>query len=176
MLSLAMGWLEVVKGKYLFTLYGVEKMRRKKYKRRRKKNTQTLILLLFIGFVIVIIVAAALYQTQPSQPKQEADKFFEVFEPAPVDFYVEENGEVLVLMEFVFKLKAVEGDAHEVTVNPQGVGGAEPMDLGTMRKGENRTVYQRFSWSLHIEREEEGFPIKIPIFSIEAEGDITIYL
>ena len=149
-------------------------MRRKKYKRRGKKNTQTLILLLSIGFVIVVIIAVALYQTQPSQPKQEADEYFEIFDPVPIWFDVRENGSVLILYEISFKLKAVGGDAHLVIIQSWAMG--EPQELGTILEGDFKEVTLSSPDGYLSVKMEGKFPVSIRIGSTEAEGKITTYL
>lgn len=155
---------------------------RKKKKRRGRKDKRILLAVLAIG--VVVILAAALYQFthqgQQSEPEhKEAREYFEISDIVPVGD-LKENGSVLALNMLAFNITAIGGDATYVTVGygMDGMPTVDPPqgDLGNMTKGETVGVGLMFSFPLHITLEEEGFPIRIPVFCEEAWGDITIYL
>lgn len=151
-----------------------------KRKHGRRKHKWTLITVLIIG--VIVIFSAALYQGryqgQPSEPEQkEAKEYFEIIN-ATVDWgEFRENGSVLMIYQMSFSLKAVGGNATWVTVNHKGYYMAAPVDLGNMTKGEVKYVPLKLtSLGYVVKLTDKGFPITIPVFCEEAEGDITIYL
>lgn len=149
-------------------------------RKRRKVKKRALILLAIVSIVIIVVVMASYQGEQdeqgPSRPT--AEEYFEIFD-AIVDWPSElrENDTVLVIKYLLFKVKAVGGDAHEVTVNHQGYYFADRVDLGNMTRGEVRYVeFMIPDPGFLTTLEEEGFPIAIPIFCEEAWGDITVYI
>ena len=153
---------------------------RKRGEREEKMKKQTLTLLLIVSIVIVIVMAASYegWRGQPSEPeRKEAEEYFEIFD-AGVDWgELRENDSVLIIYQLHFSLKAVGGNATYVTVNHKGYYLAEPVDLGNMTTGEVRWGQLTIPEPGYlVELTDEGFPIEIPVFCEEAEGNITVYL
>lgn len=149
-------------------------------RKRRKVKKRALILLAIVSIVIIVVVMASYQGEQGEQgpPGPTAEEYFEIF-GASVDWPSElrENDTVLVIKYLYFNVKAVGGDAHEVTVNHKGYYFANYVELGNMTRGEVRWVELLIpDPGFRTTLEEEGFPIAIPIFSEEAWGDITVYI
>ena len=125
--------------------------KRRKREKRRKIDKKMMALLLVVVFFIIIVV----YQTTRETPKYSAEEYFEILEPTPGGT-LNEDWSHLFLYSLTFKIKAVRGDAHEVIANSAGLGMEEPMWVGTIMNGEERTVFlsfERFPISLRLEGE-----------------------
>lgn len=160
-------------------------MKRKKQKKGEKKSRWTLIPVLLIVVIAAAVIVTVFYlgqdnQGQPNEPEhKEAKDYFDIIN-ATVDEgvfpYPDES--VVIVYQMSFLLKATGGDATYVVANYLGYYHGEVVDLGNMTKGEVRWVQLTFSASVAplIEREEKGYPIRIPIFCEEAKGVIIVYL
>lgn len=151
-------------------------MKAKKRRKRKRKINSRLIVLVVIAFILVIIAAASFRVLQTSEQKRPAEEYFAIVNPEYIGLPVY-NGSLLKLSELKFNFTAVEGDAHDVVIQPSGiVSKSDWPTFETIKKDEIEQVYIPFFSPLMIGREEEGFPFSITIRSREAYGKITIYL
>ena len=152
-------------------------MRRKKRIKKRKVSKSVLILSLVAGIVIIISVASYLSQQQGGFQKRTAEEYFEILD-ATIDYgEYREEGTALVIYAISFKIKAVEGDAHDVMV--QSWARAQRYYVGEILKGETKAVMEMMSnppFGYFSKKNEDGkFPMEIKITSMEADGYVTIY-
>lgn len=150
--------------------------------KRRKTNKWALILVSIVG-IVTIVAIAVLFQNQLGQPKPTTEEYFEISDVTYDGF---ENGSLLIVNILEFNLTAVGGDAHYVII--QNLGPDEPsasrpdyVELGTMLKGEVRSVRLSTEYGVYVHLSEEGFPIKVRVTSEETSQDpkdqfITVYL
>ena len=160
--------------------------RRKSIKKKRRVNRPLVILSLAI--VIVISLSAVSYLNQLPRAKKPADEYFEIFDATVNDGEFQEpslgqggsyeNSSVLIIYSVSYKLRAVEGDAHNVVVRAWAK--ADFVDFEVISKDQSRYVEQwssRTAGGFLTRKAENGkFPFPVKLTSDEAEGTITIYL
>jgi len=152
-------------------------MKKKRRKKKKKVNKEMAVLLVVAGvFVFAVVVS---YLNQPKEGKKpSAAEYFEISGIVTEGDIDEHNG--LRLYGLNFNITAIEGDAHDITVNSAGLAGMEPWEIGTMVKGKPYYFYLDFassfvgSWYISRPNEEGNFPLKLQISSVEASGLIKI--
>ncbi len=148
-----------------------------------------------VPYLVIILVAsmfvaaAALYKPSPnSQPpkptKPAASTYFETFNVTTDNFdiksYHDSNGTYIKLFSIMFSIKPIAGPAHEVTAT--GFSDADPGDSLPFNLTQGKSGFigpMRTTSSYPVESEIEpgkGFPVTLYISSLEAEGEITVYL
>lgn len=147
----------------------------KKSKKRGKKNKQKIVgLLIIAAFFIAIAAFQVIRERSPSNPRFKAGEYFEILEPIPSG-ELSEDGSHLFLYYLTFKIKAIKGDANEVFVNSGGLGMAEPVELSTIKEGEEKQVFFSFEqYPLSLFLRGDKFYVSLQITSVEASGMVSI--
>ena len=150
-------------------------MKKRGKKRRRRKTDKRLIgLVLIISLIIIVAVYYAVTEMFSPKEKFDPEEYFEILNPVPSGV-LSENGTKLLVYYLLFNISAVMGDAHEVIVNSGGVGMAEPIWVGTILEGDQRTIFVSFEMlPINLRLKGGEFEVSLQITSVEATGPVKI--
>lgn len=161
-------------------------VRMAKHRRKLRISSWMLPYLIIILIFSVFVGAAAFYrpaQTPEVNPPAQAKDYFQTVNATTDSYDVktfrDSNGTILKLYSLMFSIKPVGGPAHEVTVS--GFSDADPVDATpfNLTQGQSGFIQLRATSSYPVQAELEegkGFPFMMYVSSIEAEGEITVYL
>lgn len=127
--------------------------------------------IIIIG-VIIIIAVASLFNSE--QSKFTAEEYFDIFFIYH-DGYTPENSKQLFVTVLILKIQPVEGDATGAYI-ANIPGNTQEQYLGTILKGENKTVTIQFNLPAVCPLKDEGYSLSFRIGCREVYGWITVYL
>jgi len=140
-----------------------------------KKKTKIAIAIYLITFVTVIAIAVYFNNTKQEKPKAKPEEYFEFSDIAA--FARNSTTQNAILIEMLhFNLTPIRGDANHVAISTDGMTNPEDYYYLKIQNSTTETIDITFAFPIKSTKQDEGYPIKVKIYSDEAEGDVTLFI
>lgn len=130
---------------------------------------------ILVGITVMIIIIAISSLFNSEQPKFTAEEYFNIFVIHHNGYTKTENSKQLFVTVLILKIQPVEGDATGAYI-ANLPGNTQEQYLGTILKGENKTVTIQFNLPAVCPLKDEGYSLSFRIGCREVYGWITVYL
>jgi len=151
-----------------------------KVRRKRKRGwKKTIAILLFVIVMGTIITLSALRQSPQSPPvPKPADEYFEFSDATAVAESQDPENKSILISQVGFKITAIEGNATDVIITPEGYIIGDPPYFDILIQGAPTQVgpIQYVYGVLKPKEDEKGYPLRLYIESPQAVGYVTIYV
>jgi hypothetical protein len=150
-------------------------------KRRKRKWKRTVAILSFVIVMGTIITFSILHPVNlplPPVPKRPASEYFSFSDVFAIAEPQDSKNKTILIIEVDFMIKAVEGNATDVTIIPlQGYVDVENAPhFNIISQGASETVDVEYALGVISTKTAEGYPLEFRIYSVEATGEVTIYV
>ncbi len=146
--------------------------------RKHSKNKKTAIILTAIIATIAIIVLAAYTHTDTNteKPKEDPNKYFQFLDAAASGYHPQNSPNILRIEMLYFKLKPIGGNATNVVIHAEGMMNPSDYFYESISKGTEIYIEITFKSPIQIQKEGDVYPVRIKVYSNEAEGYVTLEL
>lgn len=151
----------------------------KKRRKSRRTLTRAVAVLIVITVFAVALIFFALSQNKPAPPKKNSIDYFAISGPpsgpAATGRYAAGSNETVLIDRFGFYFMPIGGDAHEITLFIEGKITSEDFFWLEIKNGTETfsgEIMPQFEILSH--KQADGYPVRIRIFSEEADGYLNI--
>jgi hypothetical protein len=146
--------------------------------RKHSKNKKAAIILTAIIAAIAIMVLAAYTQTKTNteKPKEDPNRYFQFLDAAASGYHPQNLPNIIRIKMLYFKFKPIGGDATNVVIHAEGLMNPADYFYKYISKGTEIDIEITFESPLQIQKKGDIYPVRIKIYSDEAEGYVTLEL
>ncbi|MEM3549635.1 MAG: hypothetical protein QXN87_04010 [Candidatus Bathyarchaeia archaeon] len=146
--------------------------------RKPPKNKKAAIILMAIIVAITIIGLSAYTHTKTNSEKTKEDpnRYFQFLDAAAFGYHPQNSPNVIRIEMLYFKLKPIRGNATNVVIHAEGMMNPTDYFYESISKGAEIEIEITFESPIQIQKKENVYPVKIKVYSEEAEGYVTLEL